>query len=187
MKNSNVNFYTVSSDNKNLAIDNRPLDESKAVNLVFATSAPYHFTFKVSHLQMTGLEVYLEDKFENKEVLLTANTAYDFVTTADSASQGADRFKLKFKNAPTTSVTELNTANNAFSLYPNPASSTIHLSLANPVGTHTYVIYNQLGMLVQSGSLNYDNQRSHAINIETLSGGIYFVRLDGGQVIRFAK
>jgi autotransporter-associated beta strand protein len=187
MKNSNVNFYTVSSDNKNLAIDNRPLDESKEVNLVFETSSPYHFTFKVSHIQMTGLEVYLEDKFTNKEVLLTANTAYDFVTTADAASQGAARFKFKFKTAPTTGVSELNNTNNAFSLYPNPASSSIHLSLANPTGTHTYGIYNQLGMLVKEGVLNYDQQRSHEINIETLSGGVYFIKLDGGQVIRFAK
>lgn len=187
MKNSNVNIYTLSSDNKKLSIDNRPLDESKEVKLVFETSSPYHFTFKVSHIQMSGLEVYLEDKFENKEVLLTANTAYDFVTTADAASQGTDRFTLKFKNAPTTPVTELSTAKNAFTLYPNPANSTIHLSLANPAGTHTYAIYNHLGMLVQSGELNYDNQRSHAIQIEMLTSGIYFVKLDGGQVIRFAK
>ncbi|MBU3663503.1 MAG: T9SS type A sorting domain-containing protein [Bacteroidetes bacterium] len=187
MKNSNVNFYTVSSDNKNLAIDNRPLDESKEVKLAFETSSPYHFTFKVAHIQMPGLEVYLADKFANKEVLLTSNTAYDFVTTADAASQGAERFKLKFKNVPTTSVSELSTAKNAFSLYPNPASSTIHLSLANPVGTHTYAIYNQLGVQVKTGELNFDNQRSHAIQIETLASGIYFVKLDGGQVIRFVK
>jgi hypothetical protein len=72
-------------------------------------------------------------------------------------------------------------------LYPNPASNTIHLSLANPAGTHTYAIYNQLGMLVQSAELNYDTQRSHAINIESLSSGIYFVKIDGEQVIRFVK
>jgi hypothetical protein len=187
MKNSNVNVYSISSDNKNLSIDNRALNESKEVNLAFETSSPYHFTFKVSHIQMAGLEIYLEDKFTNQEVLLTQNTAYDFVTTADAASQGSARFKLKFKNAPTTTVTELNTTKHVFSLYPNPANSTIHLSLANPAGTHTYAIYNQLGMLLQSGELNYDHQRSHAINIESLANGIYFVKIDGGQVIRFAK
>jgi hypothetical protein len=42
-------------------------------------------------------------------------------------------------------------------------------------------------MLLQSGELNYDKQRSHAINIESLANGIYFVKIDGGQVIRFAK
>jgi hypothetical protein len=187
MTNSNLNVYSISSDNKNLSIDNRALNESKEVNLAFETSSPYHFTFKVSHIQMAGLEIYLEDKFTNQEVLLTQNTAYDFVTTADAASQGSARFKLKFKNAPTTTVTELNTTKHVFSLYPNPASSTINLSLANPAGTHTYAIYNQLGMLLQSGELNYDKQRSHAINIESLANGIYFVKLDGGQVIRFAK
>ena len=187
MKNSNVNVYSISSDNKNLSIDNRPLNESKEVNLAFETSSPYHFTFKVSHIEMPDLAVYLEDKFTNQEVLLTQNTAYDFVTTADAASQGTERFKLKFKNAPTTTVTELNTTKHVFSLYPNPASSTIHLSLANPVGTHTYAIYNQLGMLLQSAELNYDTQRSHAINIESLSNGIYFVKIDGEQVIRFVK
>ena len=187
MKNSNVNVYTTSSDNKNLAIDNRLLDESKEVKLAFETSSPYHFTFQVAHIQMTGLEVYLQDKFANKTVLLTPQTAYDFVTTTDATSQGNERFTLTFKKAPTTAVTELSAANNAFSLYPNPASSTIHLSLANPVGIHTYVIYNQLGMQVQTGELNYNTQRSHAIQIETLASGIYFVQLDGEQVMRFVK
>ena len=94
---------------------------------------------------------------------------------------------MTFKNAPTTSVAELNPTKQVFSLYPNPASSTIHLSLANPAGTHTYAIYNQLGMLLQSAELNYNTQRSHAINIESLSSGIYFVKIDGEQVIRFVK
>ncbi len=187
MKNSNVNFYTISSDEKNLAIDNRPLDESKEVKLVFETSSPYHFTFKVAHIQMPSLEVYLEDKFANKEVLLTATTAYDFVTTADTASQGAERFKLKFKNKPTTLVSESSIEKNAFSLFPNPATSTIYLSLANPAGTCTYALYNQLGVLLQTDELNFDKQRSHAIQIEKLPSGIYFVRLDGGKAIRFAK
>jgi hypothetical protein len=187
MKNSDVNVFSISSDNKNLSIDNRALNESKEVNLAFETSSPYHFTFKVSHIEMPDLAVYLEDKFTNKVVLLTQNTAYDFITTADAASQGSARFKLTFKNAPTTSLAELNTTKHVFSLYPNPASSTIHLSLANPAGTHTYAIYNQLGMLLQSAELNYDTQRSHAINIESLSSGIYFVKIDGEQVIRFVK
>jgi hypothetical protein len=187
MTNSNVNIYSISSDNKNLSIDNRALNESKEVKLAFETSSPYHFTFKVSHIQMPNLEVYLEDKFTNKVVLLTQNTAYDFVSTADPASQGSARFTLTFKNAPATSIGELNPTKQVFSLYPNPASNTIHLSLANPAGTHTYAIYNQLGMLVQSAELNYDTQRSHAINIESLSSGIYFVKIDGEQVIRFVK
>jgi hypothetical protein len=187
MTNSNVNIYSISSDNKNLSIDNRALNESKEVKLAFETSSPYHFTFKVSHIQMPNLAVYLEDKFTNKVVLLTQNTAYDFVSTADPASQGSARFTLTFKNAPATSIGELNPTKQVFSLYPNPASNTIHLSLANPAGTHTYAIYNQLGMLLQSGELNYDKQRSHAINIESLANGIYFVKLDDAQVMRFVK
>jgi len=188
MKNSDVNVFSISSDNQNLSIDNRALNESKEVNLAFETSSPYHFTFKVSHIQMAGLEIYLEDKFTNQEVLLTQNTAYDFVSTADPASQGSARFKLKFKNSA-TSTEEVLFSNTQLAVYPNPAVDVLNINISNASFKNSSVtITNVSGKQLINTNMSGANTQ---INIEGLSNGIYFVNItnENGfkKTVKFVK
>lgn len=74
------------------------------------------------------------------------------------------------------------------SLFPNPANTVLNLSLA--VTAHTtgrYELLNMVGDMVQTGPLSFDTDRPVVtINLQSLSSGIYFIRLtmEKGSVMR---
>ena len=188
MENPDVNFYSTTNNNDKFAIDHRPLTTNSVVNLGFTTTSDYHFTFKVANLDMPGYDVYLMDKFLNKQTLLSSSTAYNFTTTSDANSKGSNRFQLVFaKNA--NGVNEMNTSN--FIVYPNPASSEINISLSNAnKGIYQFGLYNQLGQEIKAGSFNFNTNISQSLNIEELGMGVYFIKITNGnqsQTIKFIK
>ena len=63
---------------------------------------------------------------------------------------------------------------------PNPASDFVGLQFNNPTDYSKLIIYNSLGQLVQTNSLNGEIYQS--ISIENLSSGIYTVQFHGQQV-----
>ncbi|MFY8022454.1 MAG: T9SS type A sorting domain-containing protein [Bacteroidia bacterium] len=188
MKNSQVNIYSISSDNKLLAIDNRPLDENKTIDLVIESSNPYHFSFKINQLEMEGLHVYLVDNYLNNKILLKENTYYHFNTNTEPKSQGLGRFQIKFANKA-NKLSEVVSDENLISLYPNPSYDLINLiiSNSNKLNEYAFEIYNPFGILVKEGILNYNYENIHQINIENLETGIYFIKLNGGKGIKFIK
>ena len=188
MENPDVNFYSTTNNNDRFAIDHRPLTTNSVVNLGFTTSSDYHFTFKVANLDMPGYDVYLMDKFLNKQTLLSSSTAYNFITTADANSKGSNRFQLVFaKNA--NGVNEMNALN--FIVYPNPASSEINISLSNANrGIYQFGLYNQLGQELKAGSFNFNTNSAQSLNIEELGMGVYFIKITNGnqtQTTKFIK
>lgn len=69
-------------------------------------------------------------------------------------------------------------------LYPNPASSFIMLEIANPSAIDNgYGIYAADGRKIAQGAINVENNR---INIQSLTAGIYFVKV-GEKMVRFMK
>ena len=66
------------------------------------------------------------------------------------------------------------------SLYPNPANDIIHIEGLE--GEHEVQIYNAFGMLVKTTSINGDDE----LNIETLTSGLYIIRING-HAMRFMK
>jgi hypothetical protein len=188
MENPDVNFYSTTNNNDRFAIDHRPLTTNSLVNLGFTTSSDYHFTFKVANLDMPGYDVYLVDKFLNKQTLLSSNTAYNFITTADANSKGSNRFQLVFaKNA--NGVNEMNALK--FIVYPNPASSEINISLSNANrGIYQFGLYNHLGQELKAGSFNFNTNSAQSLNIEELGMGVYFIKITNGnqtQTTKFIK
>ncbi len=71
--------------------------------------------------------------------------------------------------------------NNSISIYPNPSSDSI--TVTGVSSGASYAILNTSGNTVSNGSINSNN----IININSLSNGIYFIRLDDGNVLRFVK
>jgi hypothetical protein len=187
MVNPDVNFFSYTPSNEKLAIDNRRIESGNVIPLGFEVSAEYHFSFKVSNLTLNGLSVALVDNFLNKTTTLTENMEYKFTTTSDAKSKGLNRFELVFNIA--TGVKEAIETN--FSLYPNPAQEQINLSLTSMnKGDYSFEIYNQLGALVKSGSLDFNNIRNQAINVEEMGNGVYFIKvfnLNATQTIKFIK
>lgn len=69
---------------------------------------------------------------------------------------------------------------NAIEIYPNPSSNFIQLK--NSVEEKNFTIYNELGMETMKGT-NLDNR----INIQNLSPGIYFLKFENTNAIKFIK
>ncbi|MEO0368567.1 MAG: BspA family leucine-rich repeat surface protein [Pseudomonadota bacterium] len=67
------------------------------------------------------------------------------------------------------------------SLYPNPATE--YISVSNPNVEENFVIYNTLGQKVDSGQLLPESQ----ISVNHLEKGVYFLKLDNLQTLRFVK
>ncbi|WP_185965533.1 T9SS type A sorting domain-containing protein [Flavobacterium zepuense] len=69
-------------------------------------------------------------------------------------------------------------AQDAFVIYPNPASSTLNLQLPQSSLLNEYTIFDVTGKNLMSGSVNTS---ASAINISGLAAGTYIIKLNGGQ------
>jgi hypothetical protein len=68
-----------------------------------------------------------------------------------------------------------------FDIYPNPAQATLTIKANFDIPNEKYIIFNSLGSIVSEGALN-----SNIINIEELSQGMYFIRINN-NCKRFIK
>jgi hypothetical protein len=136
-------------------------------------------------------EVKLKDKFINKLYDLKSINNLVFTVTADSNSFGENRFELIFSKSTTGLNNELNSSNNNFIVFPNPANNVLNLSLTTTKeDNYNFAIYNQLGAEISNGNLDFNAKRTHALNIENLSAGVYFIQVKNGkssQTIKFIK
>ena len=80
-----------------------------------------------------------------------------------------------------TLSTNKNDINTSFSVYPNPASS--FLAVTGLKQETAYEVINVLGAKVLEGTLSMTTK----IEIETLTKGIYFLKLDSGTLLKFLK
>jgi hypothetical protein len=76
-------------------------------------------------------------------------------------------------------------------VFPNPANNVLNLSLTNTQeDNYSYAIFNQLGAAISNGNLDFNAKRTHALNIENLSNGVYFIQVKNSksaQTIKFIK
>ncbi|GAB4151162.1 MAG: hypothetical protein Fur0041_23410 [Bacteroidia bacterium] len=59
------------------------------------------------------------------------------------------------------------------SVYPNPANQFIHVTASDVMTGTAYLIYDQMGKVMMSGTLN---AASNDIHLSNLSGGIYIFK-----------
>lgn len=191
--NDQINFYSRSIDEKNLTINNHPIPSaSDTIDLsVFSYDVAgikqgnyYINTVELRNLN-TAYQIYLLDKFNNSTTELFENLIYNFSITADSQSQGNNRFKLILKNTNTG----LENAKGSFTtkLYPNPANDILYVDIdfSMPLQASTYSILDVLGREIETSKL-INNQ----INIDKLLSGVYYLKLQnnlGTSVNKFIK
>ena len=68
-----------------------------------------------------------------------------------------------------------------FSIYPNPAQSTIQIK--GLVSLEKYTLYNAIGVQVARG----EAQDNTVINVQSLTTGLYFLKFEKGNTIKFIK
>jgi len=95
--NSLFNFYSISSDKKSLAIDYRKHLNS-IIPLGIQTALTNSYSIRLSELtDLPNTQVVLKDKFLNKVTTLSqVGDSYTFDITADTSSQGENRFQINF-------------------------------------------------------------------------------------------
>ena len=191
--NPEINFYSYLADGTKLAMNNmKEIKEETVVPLglngVF-NGGTYELKFSNQN-SFANAEVKLKDKFINKVYDLKSINNLTFTVTADSNSFGENRFELIFSQSATGLNNELS-SNNNFMVFPNPANNVLNLSLTNTQeDNYSFSIFNQLGAEVNAGNLDFNAKRTHALNIENLSNGVYFIQVKNGksaQTIKFIK
>jgi|GEM_PF-3312806 len=102
-----------------------------------------------------------------------------FTSTTDLDYMALDAFTWDY--ASTLSIEDLSNIENNVTIYPNPSSDDIQIS--NIRNITQYEIYNILGERIRIGNIN-PNQK---INITELNIGIYILKLEGSNTIKFVK
>lgn len=116
--------------------------------------------------------VMLRDKYLNKLVDLRTNATYQFDITNDSKSKDDNRFEVIFSDK-SSGLNESNSMiNTTLSVYPNPATDVLNISLSNGTTIETVNIYNVSGKLVNNIKLN-----GNQIDISQLNNGVYMVEV----------
>ena len=110
---------------------------------------------------------------------------YTVTLTASSISCGASTF-INTVNLITTSVDDKNPAL-SFAIYPNPTHGIFTLDIFNPNSSKLKIsIFNSIGQIVYEKELN-SAESSEQINLSHLSSGVYTIRLDSKDILKFGK
>jgi hypothetical protein len=145
----------------------------------------YSLTFVIQN-KPTDLGVFLKDNYLNTQIELTDNVAYDYFVDANIPESIAEnRFSLLFDN--TTLGLNENRFGTDFSLYPNPASNgQFSIKTPNVIGEVNVEVNNLLGQQLSIQKLSVEGQKVN-VNVESLSRGVYIVRLTQGSQSFSAK
>jgi choice-of-anchor A domain-containing protein len=181
--NPDLNFYSFSADNDQLAIDRRPYVSGQVIKLGLTTDVNQDYSIRVDNYTIpTGGIMYLHDKYLNKAQQLSNGMRYSFTVTTDAASQGDNRFELNLNG--TTGITNVPAASTLkVDMFPNPATDNAMITFEAPHAGNTILnITNLVGQQIFTEQLG--QQQSGKINLpmKKLPGGIYMVTLKCGDL-----
>ncbi len=134
---------------------------------------------------------------ETIEVLLNLHSSYsyrDYDLSNNSGFDNIDEIRLSGFNtlylkideitisAPTLSVEGINKNAHNISIHPNPSSD--YITIKNINTAVNYQIIDLNGAIIIKGSVNGSDNK---INIECLSPGLFFLKIDGQQPVKVLK
>jgi hypothetical protein len=193
VRNENLNLAAYGADSVNLTASViPPVVEETIIKLnVEATQVgTYHFDFTNLDNFEKDITVNLYDRFTNKTTDIRKNKKYTFDMGAGVNQWGNNRFEL-ILNKTTTGVEDLaqKIANTKLLVYPNPATDVLNININNANFKNSeVVVYNISGAEVLKTNMANSNAQ---INIETLSNGIYFVKVTNqngfNKTVKFVK
>ncbi len=147
-----------------------------------SSSATLSATFSVPTSAISGqTRMRVSMKYNSAQTACESFTYGEVEDYTVNIGQTANTVNSEGENQP------LGTSEAAFgiNIYPNPAKNILNVELLDNRQA-TYKIYNVLGQQVLNGSIN----RTATINVDTLSNGLYLVKINDGQkelVERFIK
>ncbi len=183
LQNPDLSFYTYSTTNDQLAIDQRPYVNGQVIKLGLVTDVNQSYAIRVDDYNVpAGGSLYLHDKYLNKTQLLTQGMHYNFSVTTDAGSQGDNRFELN--TVGSTGVANVaNAAELKVDMFPNPVIDNATISYNAPQRGNTMVIVsNLLGQEVYVNELGQQQTGKVNLPLSTLPGGIYMVTFKCGDL-----
>jgi hypothetical protein len=181
--NENLNFYSKSSNNTNLAINQYPIPGyADTINLsVFSYNegSPLLGTYSILFNNVASIQsdinLYLADFYSNKIVNLRNHAGYTFSIDADINSMGNNRFKL-IAGALNLNADALTKQN--FVIYPNPSNAALNVLFAETMDNKicTIELVDQLGRKV------FEKQdkvlgAKWSLDLTELPSGLYIVNI----------
>ncbi len=135
----------------------------------------YQFEFTNMDNFDAGVSVNLLDKYTNKTTNVKVNTKYEFDMGAAENQWGKTRFELILKGKASSNIIENAAVFTSFSVYPNPATNILNISINNASINNAKVsIYTISGQQIMNSNMSSNNIQ---LNIESLSKGVYFVNI----------
>ena len=173
------NFYSISSDDKKLAIDGRPFEQDRVIPLGVSSNYEQTFIIKAQQVHRTqGGTLYLRDKMLNQYVALQEGSEYRFQITKDKASQGNSRFELSMKPS-TDAIAAMGLTVN---MQPNPASEEVTINYTSSAAADVQIsIMDISGMRVYNQGLGKQASGTVRVPISQLASGVYMVELMSGN------
>jgi len=180
--NPNLDFYTLSKDGARLAIDVRPYADSNSIPLGLTAYNRYNtYVIRTGMFDIpAGTKLVLHDKYLNKTQELKAGAEYWFDVTADSLSQGNNRFEINMVGKPTNGIIEANAKPARMNLVPNPAYNEVKVSFDKLDGPAQLKLMSITGKVVYA-TATIGNTGSMTIPLQNLPAGIYIVELQGNN------
>jgi len=125
-------------------------------------------------------EAYLVDNFLNTNTLIKENGFYAFdINENNPFTFGNNRFEIAFSKANTLTENILKRKNQTvLTVYPNPATDVLNISLSNGIAVEIVNIYDVSGKLVKTTKLN-----GNQIDISQLNNGVYMLEAISANVI----
>ncbi len=193
LRNDNLNLSSYGEDTLQLMLSSIPLVDGETrikLNVEATQVGTYKFEFKNIENFDAGVSVSLLDKYTNKTTSIKANTVYSFEMGAGENQWGKNRFEL-ILNGKATGVNNTNAAEQVAQMlvYPNPATDVLNIDINNANFKNSeIVIYNISGTEVLRSNMA---SNSAQLNIETLSAGVYFVKVSNqngfNKTVKFVK
>ncbi len=183
--NSDVNFYSISKEQKMLSIDARPITNESAIPLGLQTNEPRIFSISIAKNKLPPSNtLMLHDRFLNRWMQLAQDSIYLFTTTDDTASVGNNRFEISsFKKADTIIKSTM-----IVKIDPVPAKDKITVSFtAAEMGNTSIRLFDLSGKLIKTISMGMQKQGQVIIPVGGLLKGVYFVEVTCGSDISTQK
>lgn len=185
--NPGLDFFTLSKDSTRLAVDVRPYTDSNSIPLGLTAYTRYNrYVIRTGMFDIpAGTKLYLQDKYLNKQEELKTGFEYWFDVTADSLSQGNQRFEINMMGKPTNSIGLTEKLSAKMQLIPNPAREEVKVSFDKLEGIAYIRLMNVTGQTVYVQTVNVGTG-SIIIPLRQVPSGIYIVELQSTNA-RFAE
>lgn len=128
-------------------------------------------------IRRNGEEIANQAETTYEEVLEDGIYTYSVVATNSNGLYSTPEFLTV--SVGTVDIEEMSL--NDFSIYPNPANSTLNINGGNI--EYSYIMFNGMGQMVANGKA----QGTEQINVNDMAKGVYFLRIITGTQVRVEK